>query len=63
LKASFRVVQRFGPHRRSEILERTSWRLRGIRNIFDEDYWGEVREEGIMPALPRNYYAGFDILF
>src|SRR5438552_8076068 len=35
----------------------------GIRNIFDEDYWGEVREEGIMPALPRNYYAGFEFFF
>jgi Fe(3+) dicitrate transport protein len=33
----------------------------GIRNLFDEDYWGEVREEGIMPALPRNYYGGFEI--
>jgi len=35
----------------------------GIRNIFDEDYWGEVREEGIMRALPRNYYAGFEFFF
>jgi outer membrane receptor protein involved in Fe transport len=35
----------------------------GIRNVFDEDYWGEVREEGIMPALPRNYYGGFEIFF
>src|SRR6266498_557095 len=35
----------------------------GIRNLFDEDYWGEVREEGIMPALPRNYYGGFEIFF
>jgi Fe(3+) dicitrate transport protein len=35
----------------------------GIRNLFDESYWGEVREEGIMPALPRNYYGGFEIFF
>jgi Fe(3+) dicitrate transport protein len=35
----------------------------GIRNLFDEKYWGEVREEGIMTALPRNYYGGFEILF
>ena len=32
----------------------------GIRNVFNESYWGEVREEGIMPALPRNYYGGFE---
>jgi Fe(3+) dicitrate transport protein len=35
----------------------------GIRNLFDENYWGEVREEGIMTALPRNYYGGFEIFF
>jgi Fe(3+) dicitrate transport protein len=35
----------------------------GIGNLFDENYWGEVREEGIMPALPRNYYGGFEIFF
>src|SRR6266850_2235128 len=35
----------------------------GIRNVFDEDYWGEVREEGIMPALPRNYNGGFEFFF
>ncbi|MFL6505070.1 MAG: hypothetical protein ACJ8KC_06605, partial [Candidatus Udaeobacter sp.] len=35
----------------------------GIRNVFDEGYWGEVREEGIMPALPRNYYGGFEFFF
>ena len=35
----------------------------GIRNLFDEDYWGEVREEGIMTALPRNYYGGFEFFF
>ncbi len=35
----------------------------GIRNLFNESYWGEVREEGIMPALPRNYYGGFEFFF
>lgn len=35
----------------------------GIRNLFDEDYWGEVRKEGIMLALPRNYYGGFEVFF
>jgi Fe(3+) dicitrate transport protein len=35
----------------------------GIRNLFDEDYWGEVREEGIMTALSRNYYGGFEVFF
>jgi outer membrane receptor protein involved in Fe transport len=35
----------------------------GIRNLFDEQYWGEVREEGIMPALPRNFYGGFEFFF
>lgn len=35
----------------------------GIRNLFDEDYWGEVRDEGIMTALPRNYYGGFEFSF
>jgi hypothetical protein len=34
----------------------------GIRNLFDEDYWGEFRE-GIMTALPRNYYGGFEVFF
>src|SRR5258708_27605307 len=35
----------------------------GIRNVFNESYWGEVREEGIMPALPRNYYGGVALFF
>jgi Fe(3+) dicitrate transport protein len=35
----------------------------GIRNLFDEDYWGEVREEGIVPAYRRNYYGGFEVFF
>jgi Fe(3+) dicitrate transport protein len=35
----------------------------GIRNLFDEDYWGEVRDEGIVPAYRRNYYGGFEVFF
>jgi Fe(3+) dicitrate transport protein len=35
----------------------------GIRNLFDEDYWGEVRDEGIVPAYRRNYYGGVEIFF
>jgi hypothetical protein len=31
--------------------------------IFFALDWGEVREEGIMPALPRNYYGGFEFFF
>jgi hypothetical protein len=23
----------------------------GIKNLFDEDYWGEVRDEGIVPHI------------
>lgn len=35
----------------------------GIKNLFDEDYWGEVRDEGIVPAYRRNYYGGVEIFF
>lgn len=35
----------------------------GINNLFDEDYWGEVRDEGIVPAYRRNYYGGVKIRF
>lgn len=35
----------------------------GINNLFDEDFWGEVRDEGILPAYERNYYAGIKIRF
>jgi Fe(3+) dicitrate transport protein len=35
----------------------------GIKNLFDEDYWGEVRDEGIVPAYRRNYYGGFEVFF
>jgi len=27
----------------------------GIKNLFDEDCWGEIRDEGIVPACRRNY--------
>jgi Fe(3+) dicitrate transport protein len=35
----------------------------GIGNIFDEDFWAEVRDEGILPAARRNYYGGMKIRF
>lgn len=35
----------------------------GIGNVFDEDFWGEVRDEGILPAARRNYYGGVKIRF
>ena len=35
----------------------------GIKNLFDEDYWAEVRDEGIVPAYRRNYYGGVEIFF
>jgi Fe(3+) dicitrate transport protein len=30
----------------------------GIRNLFDEDFFAEIRDEGIVPAYRRNYYGG-----
>ena len=35
----------------------------GIGNLFDEDFWGEVRDEGILPASRRNYYGGVKLRF
>jgi Fe(3+) dicitrate transport protein len=35
----------------------------GIGNVFNEDFWAEVRDEGILPAARRNYYGGFKIRF
>jgi outer membrane receptor for ferrienterochelin and colicin len=35
----------------------------GINNLFDENFWAEVRDEGILPAYRRNYYGGFKIRF
>ena len=35
----------------------------GIKNLFNQDYWGEVRDEGIVPAYPRNYYGGVEFFF
>lgn len=35
----------------------------GINNLFDEDFWAEVRDEGILPAYRRNYYGGVSIKF
>jgi Fe(3+) dicitrate transport protein len=35
----------------------------GIKNLFDEDFWAEVRDEGIVPAYRRNYYGGVEFFF
>jgi Fe(3+) dicitrate transport protein len=35
----------------------------GIRNLFDEDFYAEIRDEGIVPAYRRNYYGGFSVKF
>jgi outer membrane receptor protein involved in Fe transport len=35
----------------------------GINNLFDQDFWAEVRDEGILPAYRRNYYGGVSIKF
>ncbi len=35
----------------------------GVNNLFDEDFWAEVRDEGILPAYGQNYYGGIKIRF
>ena len=35
----------------------------GVRNLFDEDFFAEIRDEGIVPAYRRNYYGGFSVKF
>lgn len=35
----------------------------GVNNLFDEDFWAEVRDEGILPAYRRNYYGGVSLKF
>ncbi len=35
----------------------------GIHNLFNEDYYGEIRDEGIVPASRRNYYGGVSLKF
>ncbi len=35
----------------------------GINNLFNEDFYAEIREEGIVPAYKRNYYGGFKVRF
>jgi outer membrane receptor protein involved in Fe transport len=32
--------------------------LAGIRNLFDEDFYAEIRDEGIVAAYRRNYHGG-----
>jgi Fe(3+) dicitrate transport protein len=35
----------------------------GINNLFNEDFYAEIRDEGIVPAYLRNYYGGFSFKF
>jgi Fe(3+) dicitrate transport protein len=35
----------------------------GINNLFDEDYYSRVRDDGIDPAYGRNYYVGVSLKF
>ena len=35
----------------------------GVNNVFDEDFWAEIRGEGIVPAYGRNYYGDVSIKF
>jgi Fe(3+) dicitrate transport protein len=35
----------------------------GINNIFDEDYFNRVRDDGIDPANGRNFYVGMSLKF
>jgi Fe(3+) dicitrate transport protein len=37
--------------------------LAGINNLFDEDYFARVRNDGIDPAYRRNFYAGISLAF
>ena len=35
----------------------------GINNLFDENYYTRIRSNGIDPALPRNFYVGFNAYY
>jgi len=35
----------------------------GINNVFSEDYYARVRDEGIDPAYRRNFYGGLSLKF
>ncbi len=35
----------------------------GINNLFDEDYYARVRDDGIDPAYARNFYLGCSVKF
>ncbi|MDQ3626216.1 MAG: TonB-dependent receptor [Verrucomicrobiota bacterium] len=35
----------------------------GINNLFNEDYYARVRDDGIDPAPRRNYYGGVSLTF
>ncbi len=49
-------------------LEANVWRdnvsvIAGINNLFDRRYYSRIRNDGIDPAAPRNWYAGVQITF
>jgi Fe(3+) dicitrate transport protein len=35
----------------------------GINNLFNQDFYAEIRDEGIVPAYLRNYYGGVSFKF
>ena len=35
----------------------------GINNLFNENFYAEIRDEGIVPAYGRNYYGGLSFKF
>ena len=35
----------------------------GINNLFDADYYSRIRSNGIDPALPRNFFVGFNLYY
>ena len=35
----------------------------GINNVFDENYYARVGNDGIDPAYRRNFYGGFALKF
>ncbi len=35
----------------------------GINNLFNEDYYARIRDDGIDPAYGRNYYLGLTLAF
>jgi len=35
----------------------------GINNVFDEDYYSRIRDDGIDPGADRNFYVGATVRF